>query len=181
MSSTVTEIDYVRVHAAMSRVGEKLEQERLERIRVRNEAHIAAGGVICSTCTRPGRTYQNVRACELHTPARLAGHPEPPTPRCNKPLACYLPCCLKRTDPLPVERRHELDDRIEAWKAHARAEIMQLASLPVPFGPRDLAALLPVKLAGEHARDWLMQLLDEGVTAGALARVGDTEWKGARA
>lgn len=185
------EIDYERVHAAMKRVGEHLNEQRLARIAARNAAHIAAGGRICRSaeqwplqgvCTRPAiGFYLSGWRCQEHTPAKLAGHPEPPTPTCAKPLLCYRECCAVKTEPAPVEKRHELDERIAAWKAHARAEILQLASLGYPFGPRDLAALLPVKLAGDSARDWLMQLLDEGVTAGALARVGDTEWKGARA
>lgn len=136
--------------------------------------------VPCSTCERPGRRYQNSKACEDHTPARLAGHPEVPEPTCNAPLSCYRPCCLKRVEPPPTVKRQELDHRIEEWRTYARGEILALASQPYPFGPGDLAALLPLKLAGEHAREWLTLLLDEGEKAGAIVRVGDHEWKGAR-
>lgn len=136
--------------------------------------------ILCVVCGNQGRRYMNTRACADDSPAALAGHDEPPTPTCNKPTACYLPCCLRRTDPLPVERRHELDERIEAWRIHARAEIITLAGLGYPFGPGDLAALLPVKIAGDHAREWLQTLLDEGIKAGAIERVGDHQWKGAR-
>lgn len=136
--------------------------------------------VVCAICGAPGRQYQNVKACSEHSPAALAGHPEPPTPTCRKPIACYLPCCLRRTDPLPVEKRHELDERIELWRTYARDEIKVLAGQPYAFGPGDLAALLPVKLAGDSAREWLAQLLEEGVKAGAIVAVGDHQWKGAR-
>jgi len=122
----------------------------------------------------------NVWACPDHTPARVAGHPEPPTPTCGRPLACYLPCCKTRVEPTPVEKRHELDERVVAWQEYARGEILTLASQPYPFGPGDLAALLPVRLAGEHARSWLERLLEEGEKAGAITRVGDHQWKGAR-
>lgn len=171
----MTDVDYVRVHEAMRVVGVKLERERLERIAARDAVPT---GLTCSTCGAPARRYMNTRACVDHTPAKLAGHDEPPAPKCGKPLACYRPCCLKPA-PVSTQRRHELDEQIEAWKTSARAEIMTLASIG-PFGPRDLAALLPVGLAKEHAREWLTALLDEGVKAGALVQISDTQWKGAR-
>jgi hypothetical protein len=170
----MTDVDYVRVHTAMSRVGVKLERERLERIERRNSAHVAAGGVICALCTRPGRRFMNLRACELHAPAPIRAT------ECLKPLRCYCASCARHDEPAPVDRRHELQERIEAWRQHARGEIMQLASLRVPFGPRDLAALLPIKLAGSSARDWLTQLLDEGVNAGALVQLGPAQWRARR-
>lgn len=132
------------------------------------------------TCGHPGaRQFMNFSACPDCTPAKLAGHPEPPEPRCAKPLLCYGPCCVVKTEPPPDERRHQLDEEIEAWRGRARAEIMTLAHLGT-FGPRDLAALLPVKLAQGHAREWLTRLLHEGVNAGALVQIDATSWRARR-
>lgn len=136
--------------------------------------------VVCVVCGQPGRQYMNTKACPSHTPAALAERPEPPTPTCGKPLACYLACCLQRTQPAPVELRTDLENRIDEWRAYARGEIVTLAGLGYPFGPGDLAALLPVKLLGENAREHLLLLLEEGVKAGAIVAVGQHQWKGAR-
>lgn len=169
----MTDVDYVRVHEAMRLVGVKLERERLERIAKRDAVPTE---LTCSTCGAPARRYMNTRACIEHTPAKLAGHAEPPTRGCTKPLACYRPCCVQVAPP-SNERRAELDAEIEKWRSYARAEILQVASIGLPFGPRELAALLPVKLAKGRAREWLTQLLDEGVNAGALVQLDKASWR----
>lgn len=135
----------------------------------------------CDVCGAPGRRYMNWRGCLEHSPAAYAGHPEPPAPTCGKPLTCYRSCCAGDA-PKPKLKPDEIDanELVDRWKAHARAEIMVLAGLGYPFGPGDLAALLPLKLAGDNARDWLTWLLDEGIEAGAIVALGDNRWKGAR-
>jgi hypothetical protein len=143
--------------------------------------YIASGEVVpCAVCGAPGRRYMNTKACPDHTPAKIAGHAEPPIPKCGKPLACYLPCCATKTQPPPAELRTELEHRIDEWRDYARGEIKVLAGLGYSFGPGDLAALLPVNLLGDGARDHLQALLEEGVKAGAIVAVGQHQWKGAR-
>lgn len=172
-----TELNYPRIHAAMSKVGEKLEAERLARIAARDARQIVIPGT--RTCGHPGaRRYMNSSACPDCTPAKLAGHDEPPTPRCNKPIACYLPCCVKPR-PSSDELRHEYDDQVLAWRARAKAEIMVLARLGT-FGPAELAGLLPINLARARAREWVLNLLDDGVRAGVLVQVDRSKWRARR-
>lgn len=121
----------------------------------------------------------NTKACPLHTPAAMAGNPEPPATVCAKPLTCYRHCCVTELEPVKVEP--DANELVERWKTYARAEIMTLAGLGYPFGPADLAALLPIKLAGDRAREWVMWLLDEGIEAGAIVAVAPNQWKGVRA
>lgn len=132
------------------------------------------------TCGHDGaRKFMNYSACPDCTPAKRAGHPEPPTPTCCRPLVCYLPCCLQKLEPTKPEPP-SANEQVEKWKAYARAEILTLAGLGYPFGPADLAALLPLKLAGDRAREWVMWLIEEGIEAGAIVATGDNRWKGAR-
>lgn len=166
----MSDVDYVRVHEAMRRVGVQLEGERLDRIAKRNAAHVAAGGVICSQCTRPGRRFMNIRACELHAPAAIA-----PT-TCNKPLVCYAACCVAR---LPkIEYKLDADELVHAWRGRARSEIMQLTRLG-SFGLGDLAAILPTHVPRARARELVTSLLDDGVNAGVLVRI-DGRWRARR-
>jgi hypothetical protein len=171
---TTPSVNYEAVHRAQKLVGEKLNEQRLARIKARNDAHVAAGGVLCGYpgCTRPGRRFMNMRACKLH---QLFEPHQPPT-TCDKPLVCYRECCAGRRQ-TSDERRAEYDAQVIEWRANARSEIMTIARIGLPFGPRELAAVLPVKLARQAARDWLLALLDDGVNHGVLVQLSEFSWR----
>lgn len=113
------------------------------------------------------RRFMNYSACADCTPAKLAGHPEPPEPKCAKPLLCYGPCCVAERP--KIEHALDADELTHAWRARARSEIVQLARLG-SFGLGDLAAVLPVHVPRAHARELVTALLDDGVNAGVLVR-----------
>ena len=107
----------------------------------------------------------NFSACPDCTPAKLAGHAEPPEPVCAKPLLCYGPCCV--TERPKIEHTLDADELAHAWRGRARSEIVQLSRLG-SLGLGDLAAVLPTHVPRHVAREWVTQLLDDGVRAGVL-------------
>lgn len=144
MSSEIT-CDPARVHVAVRIVSDRLERERRDRIAARNTQHVEQGGVICGhwigrvreQCTRPAvRAYQIGARCEQHTPAALAGRPEPQT-RCVRPLRCYCERCLPDL-PLPVLNNQTPAASSSAWTDRAKLAVLNLAHSGIPFTSEDV-------------------------------------------
>lgn len=82
---SVPQVNHAAVRRAMAVAAVPHQQEIAAQIEIRNTAHVAAGGRICGSLTRTGDrcTHPAVAVfltgprCGHHTPAAVAGRPEP--------------------------------------------------------------------------------------------------------